>query len=231
MFEQFSLFIKHHNYIVIYGITWLVSVKYYKKYFDTALKFFPMIIAYTFFTELLGYLIGTSEKYAFFNKLESSNDIIYNIYGLVFFSYFQFVFWRLTNGKSHKKVILILWIISLSSFIVNSFFQNPLTRILFYATSLAAILLAISIVVYWLDKKSDWSWKIDRYNLMAYVSAGLFVFYLTFPFIFLTNFLKYDIWVKYHFRAIHKSLIVIMYGLFCLGFYISRRKAFRLKQI
>jgi len=227
MFEQFFQFIKHHYFLAVYCITWLVSVKYYKKYFDTALRFFPIIIAYTFFTELLGFLIGTSEKYVFFSKLESSNDIIYNIYGLVFFSYFHFVLWKLTNKKTYKKVISTLWIISLSSFIVNSFFQNPLTRILFHATSLAALMLVIAVLIYWLDKKSEWSWKIYKYNLMTYISGGLFIFYSVFPFIFLANFLKYDFWVKYNLGTIHKSLIVIMYSLFCFGFYISHRKTFR----
>ena len=227
MIEQFSHFIKNHHFLVIYGVTWIISVKYYRKYFDTPLRFLPIIIAYTFFTELLGYLIGTSEEYAFFNKLESSNDIIYNIYGLVFFSYFQFIFWKLVDTILHKKVILILWFISFGGFVVNAFFQNPLIQVLFYATSIAALLLAITVLIYWRDKRPEWSWSIDRYNLVTYISIGLFIFHLIFPFIFLTSFLKNELWFTLNLGNIHKSLIVLMYSLFCLGFIISRRRAFR----
>ncbi|MEM6540217.1 MAG: hypothetical protein AAF634_03605, partial [Bacteroidota bacterium] len=67
-----------------------MSVFHYRKYFDTVLRYFPLIIAYTFFNELLGNVIRYNENFAFRTESTDSNQIIYNIYIIIFFLFFFF---------------------------------------------------------------------------------------------------------------------------------------------
>lgn len=209
-----------------YGLALILSIGTYKKYFDTALRYFPIIIAYTFFNELLGYFIRYKETFAFFSDEKFANDIIYNIYYVVFFGYFLFVYWNLVYDKKFKKWIRWLAYSALLIFIVNSFFYNPLTRSLFYAISIVSWLLLASILIYFYSI-SNWQWSRDKYNLMTWVSAGLGVFFLLFPIFYLIGFLKFEIWQQYHLRTVLRLLIMVMYLLFCIGFIKSRRRAFR----
>lgn len=227
MLEKFSQFIVSNYFIVVYGITWIISVIHYKKFFDTVLKYFPILIAYTFFNEFLGYIIGVSDDYAFFSKYEYANDLIYNIYTLIFFPFFYYVFWKLTSRKESKKFIKYSSLSAIVFYFINGFIQNPLIKVLYYSIVFASIILVVCIIIYWLDKRYSWQWSIEKYNLMLWVSIGLFIFHLIFPVIFLITFLDDEIWQKYHLGIVHKSLIVLMYSLFCIGFIVSRRRAFR----
>jgi hypothetical protein len=227
MFEEFSKFISHNYFLIVYGITWIISVVYYRKFFDTILKYFPILIAYTFFNELLGYMIGISDQYAFFSKYENANDLIYNIYTLIFFPFFYYSYWKMTQSKKRKNVIKYLSILTILVFAINTFLQNPLIMVFYYSIVFASIVLVICILIYWIDKKEDWVWSREKYNLMTWISIGLFVFHLFFPAIFLITFLDSAIWQEYYLGYVHKVLIIIMYSLFCIGFIISRRRAFR----
>ncbi len=212
--------------MLIYVVAFILSIGTYKKYFDTALRYFPIIIAYTFFNELLGYFIRFKETFAFSSEEQFANDIIYNIYYVIFFGYFFFVYWNLVANKNFKRWIRWLAYIGILAFIINSFFYNPLTTSLFYAISIASWFLLSCIIIY-LYNLPDWKWGRDKYNLMTWISVGLVVFFFLFPILYLIGFLKYEIWEQYHLRTVLRILIIVMYGFFCIGFVISRRRAFR----
>jgi len=80
--------------MIIYVDTLFISLTTYEKYYNTALKYFPIIIAYTFFNEELGYLVRTYDEISFFQNIKYSNfnDVIYNIYAIIFFCFFYFVY-------------------------------------------------------------------------------------------------------------------------------------------
>ncbi|MET1260165.1 hypothetical protein ABV409_12510 [Flagellimonas sp. DF-77] len=219
-------FLSRNYFLIVYGIAWVFSVRYYGKYFDTVLRFFPIIIAYTFFSELLGYLIGTSDDFAFFAKFKSANDLIYNIYTLIFFPFFYFVYWKLVKNENYRSWIKILSVLALAFYLVNAFIYNPLVKVLFYALCFASFVLALCVVFYWLDKRSHWQWRTEKYNLMTWVSIGLFGFYSIFPIIFLLNFLNKDLYQILHLGTVHKIFIVLMYVLFSIGFVLSSRRNF-----
>lgn len=219
-------FIKDQYFLIVYGITWLISVANYRKYFDTVLKYFPILIAYTFFNELLGYFIRYSEDFAFFTNKQFANDIIYNIYDIVFFGFFYVVYWKLIQRQKYKHLIKFFGFTVLLAFIISSFFQNPLVMALFYATSYASFVLVFCVILYYLDRRKIKSTQ-EKYNLMNWISIGLLVFYSIFPIIFLIGFLRADIWIKYHLDMVHKVLIIVMYVIFSVGFIVSRRRAFR----
>ncbi len=225
--EEYIGFLKQNYFLLVYGVTWIFSVYHYKKYFDTILRYFPILIAYTFFNELLAFLVQSSNQFALLTRFSSSNAIVYNIYSLVFFPYFYFVYWKLIKNKKYKRWIKYLFLAVLSSFIINSFFKNPLVNALYLPIAFAAIVLVTSIVLYQLDKKDRWQFNLEKHNLVSWVSLGLFCFYLIFPVIFLINYFHLYFWAKFNLGTLQKGLIVIMYLFFCMGFMVSKRSAFR----
>lgn len=227
MLQEFIEFSKEHFNILLYAITLITSIWHYKKYYDTALKYFPIIIAYTFFNELLGYFIRYTDTFAFFSSESYNNEIIYNLYMLVFFGFFYHIYWILISNKKFKKGIVYISILGLISFAINSYFYNPINWLLYYTWSLASIGLLICIVLYWIDKRENWKWKYERFNLMTWVSIGLFLFYIFFPIIFIIGYDYVQLFEKLHLRTVLRILIVIMYLLFCIGFVKSHRRAFR----
>lgn len=226
MLQEFIELTLEHYFLIIYGITWFFSVFNYKKYFDVALKYFPILIAYTFFNELLGVLVKM-EEFALFSEYSSSNALVYNIYAAVFFPYFFFVYWKLIKNKSYRNWVKYLAVSSIIIIIANSIFINPLIKALHFAIVYCSLSLVCSIIFYELDKKDKEVLFSEKQNLMRWVSLGLLIFYSIFPLIFLINYFNPYFWLKYNLGSLQKILIVIMYLLFCLGFFFSRRRAFR----
>lgn len=222
-------FIKDNYYMLVYAITLFVSLASYKKYYDTALKYFPIIIAYTFFNEVLGYLVRTYDEISFFQNVKYSNfnDVIYNIYALIFFAFFYHVYWQLIRNKRYKNYIISFFIIFLTAYIVSTFFQNPLETNLYYALAISSWLLVTCIIFYFKDKKELHEDILQVHNLMFWVSLALLIFYSIFPVIYVIGYTQYEIWVQYELRSILNVLIVVMYSLFIFGFLKSRKLAFR----
>ena len=212
--------------LFVYLITLGVAIYNYRKYFDSQLKYFPVIIAYTFFNEVLGLVIRYSEQFAFFEGQTYSNDLIYNIYDLFYYGFFFWVFWQFAQSQRVRNLIKYLSLLVLGVYIVSCFFQNPITMSLYYATSFASLVLAIFALIY-LIRLKEWNWSYDRYNLMVWIAIGLLAFHIVFPGLFLMGYLKSEIWYEYHFQTIIRTFIVVMYSLFCVGLIVSRRRALR----
>jgi hypothetical protein len=227
MIEAFTFF-KSIFFIVAYGITLILSLVYYKKYFNTVLKYFPILIAYTFLNELLGNLVRYSEYFSFFAQSEHtySNSFIYNIFDIIFFGYFFYVYWRLSQSKRIKNLIVFFAIIALLANIINAIFYDPMEIALFYANAVSCWILVAFSIQYLNQLRPHLKWKVQRYNLMFWISIGLVLFHLFFPFLFITGYLKPEVWYKFNLQTIVRILIIIMYALFSIGFIVSRKKSF-----
>ncbi len=228
MLQEVINFLAEYYFIPIYFISLILSIANYRKYFDTELKYFPMLIAYTFLNELLGVLIREYPSISLFEKIEDSsyNMVIYNLYSVIFFCFFYYVYWKLIENKKYKNWIFKGSLVVLASFVISCFFQNPLNIDLFYAVSISSWFLVFCIVLYFLDKRLKKEKLVQKHNLVFWVSLALFVFYTIFPVLFLIGYLNYDLWLKLELRTVLRTLIIIMHGFYCIGFLISRRKAF-----
>ncbi len=228
MLQEVINFLAEYYFLPIYFISLILSIVKYRRYFDTELKYFPILIAYTFLNELLGVLIREYPSISLFEKIEDSsyNLIIYNIYSVIFFCYFYYVYWKLIANKKFKNWIFKGAIVVLASFIISCFFQNPNNVDLFYAVSIASWFLVFSIILYALDKHLKKEKIVQKYNLVFWVSLALFIFYNVFPVIFLIGYLNYDLWVQLELRTVLRTLIIIMHGFFCIGFLVNKRRAF-----
>ncbi|MDC6387073.1 hypothetical protein PP182_00140 [Maribacter sp. PR1] len=228
MYQDIIDFLQRSYFVIAYGITLILSIITYQKYFDTQFKYLPAILAYTLLNEILGYFIRYYPEFSFFPNLKDArvNEIIYNLYDLIFFPFFYYAYWKLIENETYKKWIKTLGISAMLSFAISCLFQNPMYTTLYYANAIASWVLLICIVLYFKDKQKTHKTISQPYNLVFWVSIGLFLFHIFSPFLFLIGYLRYDLWLAYNLKNILHFLIIMMYLSFCIGFIINRKKAF-----
>ena len=218
-----------HFYVPLYLITWIVAVIKYRSYFDTPLKYFPMLIIYTFFTELLGVIIKYNNNFQFFSDGRYSwhNVIIYNVYQIVFFLFFFEVFRKVIKRQVLKKQIRYLSIFCLMAYIINAMVYNPLHNQTTYGHIIGSIIMLYILVIYFREKYMEEIPYPLKDNLLFWISMGLAVFYSIFPVISIIYLLKLDIGAQIYFRPLLLTAIVLMYCLIIIGLLAGKRKAFR----
>ncbi len=106
---MFLEFLNQSYFVIFNAIALIISLKTYSKYFDTVLKYLPIILAYTLLNEILGYFLLYYPSFRVFLDFEDSqtNHIIYNIFDIIFFPYFYYVYWSLISHQRFKKFITI----------------------------------------------------------------------------------------------------------------------------
>ncbi len=212
----------------LYALTLLVALIKYPKYYTTPLKYFPILLMYTFLTELLGYFTKHYEVFhiSIFSSFIRHNVIIYNIYNLVFFSYFFYVYWSYIDHKKYKKYIIFATIFYLLVSLINPFFQSFKLESQVYSYLAGAFAILICIILFFMEHRNS-SKKLDyRFTGIKWISIGLLIFYLGYAPIKASRFYNYTYQLNeyVHIRRIHLSLIVLMYICFIIGFLRMKRK-------
>ena len=227
--EDLIRILKDHFYIPIYFLTWLISVIRYKRFYDTPLKYLPMLIIYTFFTEVLGYFIKYSNEFLFFSDSRYAwhNVIIFNIYQIVFFLFFFEVYRKVSLKELNKKLIRYLSISCLVSYIINAIIYNPLHNQMTYAHIIGSLMMLFILGSYFREKYLEKIPHSLKYNLMFWVSTGLTIFYSFFPIILIIYLLDLNIGIQIYFRPLLLTAIFLMYVLIVIGLIVGKRKAFR----
>lgn len=207
-----------NSFVPIYGATLIIAMIRYPKYFDTSLKYFPILILYTFLNELLGELIFKYDSFSLaFNNLYSDNYlVIYNIYNIIFFLYFLYLFRSYIQNKKYKTLIKYAGIIFLIVCIVNPFYQNfflEYQRLIFLVGSLTIM---GCILLYLIDNSK----KPKQNNILLWIGAGLLIYHIGyFPIKVLRYYNELEGIVENpNMRRSHLSLILIMYTSFIIGF-------------
>ncbi len=182
---------------------------------------------YTFLTELLGNIIKWNDEYDFVlsDVLEYNNWLIYNIYDIIFFLYFLFVYWTSIDRKDYRNFIKLAGILVIIASVINLFTSDFRTQFQMITYFTGATVLMVSIILYFLYYRSaNGSWFVSG-NLLSWLSIGILIFLTGYlPIIILGHFNivageDYQI-----IRRIHLLLILIMYGCFIVGFIKMRRK-------
>ncbi|MBT8298942.1 MAG: hypothetical protein KJO52_11480 [Maribacter sp.] len=229
MVEEVIELLTENYFIPIYLLTLIVSIVRYNRYYDTILKFFPILLAYTFLNELLGVIIRKYPNYSLFKNVEYSeyNFILYNIFSIFFFGFFYAVYWKLISNGKYRIWIQRMSVFVLLAYLISCFFQNPINTDLYYANAIGSWALLFCIGLYFIEKRRKKESTYQPYNLVFWISVGLFVFYTIFPILFLIGYLDYDTWEKFRFRSVLRILIVLMYSFFIIGFVFGRRREFK----
>lgn len=212
----------------LYAVALLMALIRYPKYYSSPLKYFPVLLMYTFLTELLGYFTKNYEVFhiSIFTTIVNHNVIIYNIYNLVFFIYFFFVYWSYIESKKYKNYILYCGILFLIISFINLFFQNFKLESQIYSYLTGALIILICIILFFWEHRHV-SKKLDyRYTGIKWISIGLLIFYVGYAPIKASRFYNYlnQLNEFVHFRRFHLTLIILMYLCFIIGFYRMKRK-------
>lgn len=217
-------FIINNYYIVLYAIALALSMVRYHRYFDSLLKYFPVIIGYTLLTEILGILIRDIEdlQIVYLEGYSFYNLFIYNIFEVIFFLYFFFVFRNAVANSKFKKLIGYGSILFIVGSVINPFFQNIMLYPQMLAYSFGSIILISCIIMYFAELRKK-SRTHNHHNLLFWISLGLLIFYSLYPFILLIGYFNYELYLVWHMRQIHLMLIAAMYLCFILGFVFMRR--------
>lgn len=222
-------FLLNQFYLPLYLLTWIISLLRYRRFFDTALKYLPILIIYTFFTELLGYFIKYNDEFQFFSdgRYAWHNVIIYNIYQVVFFIFFFEVYRKLVQKPAFKKQIHYLSVFCLLVYVINAALRNPLHYQMTYAHIIGSVIMLYILGIYFREKYLEETLYPLKFNLMFWVSLGLTVFYTFFPLILIIYLLNLNIEIQIYFRPILLTSIAVMYSLIIIGLLAGKRKAFR----
>ncbi|MDX1326283.1 MAG: hypothetical protein R3299_01170 [Arenibacter sp.] len=228
MEKAFIDLILENLYRPLYGLTVLVALIKYPKYYNTPLKLFPVIAMYTFLTELLGYITKNYEVYdiTIFSAFVAHNVIIYNIYNIIFFSFFFYVYWSYLTHPKYKRIILYGSIIFLVVTIANVFLQSFILESQIFSYLAGGLLILLSTILLFLERKKIQERQGFRFEGIKWISIGLFIFYagyLPIKVIRYHNYL-YKINEYIHLRRIHLTLVCLLYICFIVGLLKMRRK-------
>ena len=219
--------LKENFYLILYGITWILSIIKLPKYFDSFLKYLPIIIGYTLCTEMLGVIIYNFEDFSFFTLAKYSyyNVILYNIYDLVFFLFFFYVYWSAISNTKIKSFIKFGALLFILSFLLNAITTNPLKNEMWYAYIIGAIVLIISILAYLNYLRVNEKTLPISSNLLFWISLGLLIFHVVYLPITIIKNIGLELKMEDFSNLKHTQLftITVMYSCFILGFILMRR--------
>ncbi|MGB3142585.1 MAG: hypothetical protein WBB24_00610 [Maribacter sp.] len=225
---MFLEFLNQSYFVIFNAIALIISLKTYSKYFDTVLKYLPIILAYTLLNEILGYFLLYYPSFRVFLDFEDSqtNHIIYNIFDIIFFPYFYYVYWSLIPNQRFKIFITIGGVLMLCAYLANAYFQNPMNYGLYHAYAIASLVLVICIFLYFWEKYEQNKVIWQKYNLVSWVSLGLLTLYSFSPVLLLIGYYDSKTWYDFRFQFVLHSLIIVMNIFFIIGFILSRKRSF-----
>lgn len=204
--------------MALYVIVFIIAIFKFPLYKNTPLKYLPIILFFTIVTEYLGYF--TKYNYLIVNQ------VLYNIYYLIHFSFFYYVFMEMIDDvrfKKHIKIgIGIFWLIFLSDIVFTSIYEETFAR-----TYIAgAGILVFCIILYYISILQSSLVLVVKNDLLFWVSVGLFLFYIGYIpikiiktwYFKLDNFFDFLLLIQY-------SLITIMYLFFLTGFLWMKKRS------
>lgn len=225
LFDQFL----EYGYLVLYAVTLVVALWRYPRYYDTVLVYFPILLMYTFITELAGNIIREYNEYdlVLTDLLDYNNWVIYNIYNIIFYLYFYYVYYTTIKDKGKRRKIKIGAIIYIITVCSNPLIANFSTEFQMVSYVIGALVLLMSILMYFhYLKVITGDWFINS-NLLCWLSIGMFIFYSGYlPVIFLGHLEIVNSENYWILRRFHLLLILTMYTCFIIGFIKMSRRSF-----
>lgn len=206
----------------MYAIVFTASLYRYPKYYDTRLKYLPILFFYTLLNEILGYITAYMPQFGFFSResIAGYNMVIYNIYNTIFFLYFFFIYKHHIRKRSSQNAIywgaIIFSGVALTNPFLQSFLLSPQTA----TYVVGGIFLLACIFLYikeLLEKGKDSPFK---NNLLIWISLGSLVFYIGYLPIKISRLVhsvNQTIEAPYV-RLVQYGLIITMYLIILIGF-------------
>lgn len=202
-------------YILIYLISCSVAIAYYKKIKGTKMMLFLYILLLGLLTESTGYYIGYYSNYR-------NTFPIYNLYYLLSFIAYFFLFRSCIQNKIKKRVVVGLFM-SFILFMLLNYIFTYLTILKYHLNSwmYGDVCMIIIILIYLLDLFQGELILNVKHVLLFWVSVGNLLFFVgSLPVGVLSVYFNYNgIWDHTVF-----TLNIIMHTCFITGFLISKRE-------
>lgn len=161
-------------------ITIVIGIIYYKSYKHTFLKYFLYFLIFGFLTEMVGIFVVV--------VLHKSNFIIYNLYALVQFIFFLWLFYKYFKTEQYKTLSKFFITAIVLFFILDTFFLQDIfsafQSYFFFLGGIFLITISILFLVELLNSDAILSVK----NLLIFwITIGIFLFQLGFIPVFITK--------------------------------------------
>lgn len=119
-------FLLGNYFMALYAVALVLSILRYRRYFDSLLKYLPILIGYTLLSETLGYFIRVNDdlQIVYLEGYSFYNQFIFNIFDIIFFLYFYYVYWNAIQNIRFKKLIKYGAALFIISSLVNPFFKT-----------------------------------------------------------------------------------------------------------
>lgn len=204
--------------MTFYVIVFIIALIRFPLYKKTSLRFLPLILFFTILTEYLVFFLKGYYSEVFY--------VFHNIYYLIHFSFFFYVFMEMIDDVRFKKYIKIgigiFFLFFLSDIIFTGIIEASFAR-----TYIAgAGILVFCIILYYINILQSSRVLIVKNDLLFWVSVGLFLFYIGYiPIkIIKTWFYKSSNFFEF-LLVIQFSLIIIMYLFFLTGFLWMKKRS------
>jgi len=218
--------LKNNFFLLFYAVAFALALTKLPKYYDSILKYFPILIAYTLCTEFLGmFVLNYDDINLVFKKgFLNHTKIIYNIYDIIFFTYFYYLYWNSISNQQIKKLIKYGAVLFLISMLINILIKDPFIYDMWYAYTFGVFLLIVAICYYLYAIRKD-SFTLKFSNLLFWISIGTLVFHMGYlPIMIIqSNSTGLSMENARLLRYTHLSLIVIMYVCYIIGFLVMKR--------
>ncbi len=205
---------------MLYAVALVLSIMRYRWYYDSVLRNLPIIIAYALLGELLGFLIREVEGFQIVYKegFSNYNSLVFNIFDIVFYLYFLYVFWKTFRKPIHKKFAYYGAALFILASLIDPFFHDPILYPQYFGIAVGSTALVGSALFYLGELKSEKGKIPAQRNLMFWICIGIIGFHTLYPIIMMVGLLNTELYMKLNLRYLLHIAITVMYGCFALGF-------------
>ena len=215
-------------FILIYAAAVVCSLIRYPRYYDTPLRFFPVLLMYNLLTEILGTRILNDNEWSIVltDFYYNINWLVYNIYAIIHILYLLYLFHAYLEHPKLRKAIVagaaFYGVVSIANMFIHDFFNQSQL----YAYTLGGLLLIVFSISYLRQEFRKQEVRgLRLHNLLIWISLGTLVFFVGYtPLKIYRSFMDNDPsaaleWIRYA----HMGLIYFMYACLLAGFLLMGR--------
>ena len=167
-------------FLLVYALVLTASLIRYSRYYDTPLRFFPIVLMFNLLTVILGMSIlnGKDGSVIFENFNVNLTWLAYNSYTLVFFLYMCHIYLVYLESQKLRKALLIGVCFYVLVSLGNIFIQDFVTQSQLYSYMAGALLMIFFGAAYIVQQNRKKEMKgIHHHNLLWWISLGNLVFF------------------------------------------------------
>jgi len=216
--------LSNNYFFLLYFAALLLSILRYRQYYDTILKYLPVLIAYTVLSEVLGFAVRNFDEIQIVYKEEYYyyNTLIFNIFDIIFYLYFLSIYRKVLVSNIRKKFVKLGILLFIVVSVINLFLQNFYVDPQNYAIIVGSLFTVASAFIYLLQLQKDNVIQKTN-NLLFWISIGIIFFHLCYPLTMYILSFKYELYTNLKIAQFHYFSIAVLYTCFIIGFIKVKR--------